>query len=134
MTTGGPLMARLQPERYTLLGTHCENCKGDYFPQTHLCPKCRRKGKLSAKLMPRTGKIYSWSKLTSGPKGFESQTPYFLGMVELDNGVKLLTQIVDSTDDAVTIGAPVEMMFRRVQSGEHDDAIAYGYKFRVKPK
>lgn len=81
--------------------------------------------------MPSTGKIFSFTLVHSAPEGFELETPYFLSLVELDNDVKILSQIVDSDIDKVKIGAPVRMVFRRIASGDSDDAIAYGYKFKV---
>lgn len=124
-------MWRNQRERYNLLGVHCEVCNESFFPTRKICPNCRRKGKLSEKAMPRTGKIYSFTLVTGAPVGFEYETPYFLAIIELDNGVKILSQVVDSDAEKVKIGQPVKAVFRRIQSGGEEDAIAYGYKFKV---
>lgn len=131
MTEGIPRIWRNQKERYNLIGIRCENCGESFFPVRKICPNCRRKGKLIEAQMPQTGKIYSHTLVTAGPVGFEFETPYHLAIIELDNGVKVLSQVVDSDDGAVKIGAPVKAVFRRVQSGNAEDAIAYGFKFKV---
>lgn len=122
---------RRYPERYLLRGNHCETCKSDFFPPRVFCPTCRRKGKLVVKDMPRTGKIVSFTEVFVGPIGFENETPYFLALIDLGNGVTILSQIVDSSHDKIQIGAKVKLMFRKIQDTDKEGAIAYGYKFKV---
>lgn len=131
MPKAQPLMWRRIPERYRLVGNRCETCKTEYFPQRKFCPHCRRKGKLVAHSMPHEGKIYSFSEVSAAPEGFEHQAPYFMAIVELNNGVKIMAQLVDSPHDAVQIGARVQFVFRRIAEDEDEGAIAYGYKFKV---
>ena len=131
MTLPLPLIWRMIPGKYYIEGVHCSNCKTDYFPTRMICPKCRRHSKLSAKKMPHKGKIFSFSQVHAAPTGFEYETPYYLALVELDNGVKLLAQIVDTPSDKIRIGAPVEMRFRRIGDDDHENVLAYGYKFVV---
>ncbi len=131
MSKSVPRLWRNIQERYNLLGVHCEACGEDFFPTRRLCPNCRRKGKLVEKNMPQTGKIYSYSKVFSGPEGFEFETPFFLGVIELDNAVRVLSQIVDSNEEDIKLNAPVKAVFRRIQASGEQGAIAYGFKFKV---
>ena len=131
MEQGLPSIWRKFSERYKLQGNHCQTCKKDYFPARLICPQCRRKGKLTPKIMPWNGKIVSYTEVFVGPTGFEHETPYFLALVELDNKVKLLSQIVDSDKDRIKIGARVKKIFRKIGDSSAEGAIAYGYKFKV---
>lgn len=131
MNNALPLVWRNYPQRYNLIGNKCVTCGTNFFPERIVCPNCRRKGKLVLAKMPREGKIVSWTEVFVGPKGFEFETPYFLAIIELSNGVKLLSQIVDSAKDKVKIGARVEKVFRKIQDNDSEGAIAYGYKFKV---
>ena len=119
------------PERYNLIGSKCDSCGAEFFPQRKLCHACRRKGKLSTVPMPREGKIYSFTEVHSAPSGFEHESPYFLALVELSNGVRLLTQLVDSPAERVKVGAKVAVVFRKIFEDDAEGAIAYGYKFKV---
>lgn len=134
MPKSQPLVWRKIPERYRLVGSKCLTCRNEYYPQRKFCPHCRRRGKIVAHDMPRTGKIYSFSEVHAAPAGFEHQAPYFMAIVELQNGVRLMAQLVDSPADSVQIGAPVELQFRRIAEDSHEGAIAYGYKFKVAVK
>lgn len=126
-----PLIWRRIPERYNIIGNHCSNCKTDYFPERIVCPKCRRNGKLAPKKMPDEGRIYSFTQVHAALKGFEHEAPYWLAIVELSNGVKLMSQVVDSPSETVKIGASVKRVFRRIFEDEEEGAIAYGFKFKV---
>jgi uncharacterized OB-fold protein len=126
-----PLIWRMIPEKYYIMGSHCANCKTDYFPFRQICPKCRRHGKVSEKRMPPTGTIYSFTEVSAPPSGFEFEAPYPLAIVELDNGVRILAQIVDCPMEKIRIGAMVQMRFRRVGYDDDESAISYGYKFAL---
>ncbi len=126
-----PIHWRRFDERYRLIGNKCETCGTSYFPARPVCAKCRRKGKLVDEQMPFTGKVYSWSKVFVGPTGFDYQTPYFLGIIELDNKVKILAQIVDTDEEAIKIGTRVKKVFRKIADNDAEGMIAYGYKFKL---
>jgi len=126
-----PLVWRNYPERYNLLGNFCENCSSAYFPARPVCPKCRRKGRLVVQEMPRTGKIVSFTEVFVAPEGFENEAPYFLALIELENGAKILSQVVDSKKEKVRMGARVERCFRKIADNDAEGAIAYGYKFKI---
>ncbi len=129
-----PLIWRKIKSRYNLMGSHCETCKKDYFPEKSICPTCRRKGKIVDKQMPTEGKIVCFSKIHAAPKGFEHETPYFVALIELTNGVRLFTMLVNAADDEVKIGQKAVMRFRKIfEDGEHG-VIGYGYKFQALAK
>lgn len=126
-----PLLWRRIPERYNLIGSRCETCGTDYFPARSVCPTCRRKGKMVPKSMPREGTIYSFSQVHAAPTGFEHETPYFLAIIELTNGVRVLAQLVDAPPEKVKLGARAKMIFRRIFTDDEEGPIAYGYKFKL---
>jgi len=126
-----PLLWRRIPERYALIGSICENCKTEYFPQRKFCAKCRRKGRITDHQMPSEGKIFSFTQVHAAPIGHENEAPYYLAIVELKNGVRLMSQIVDSEDEKIKFGADVKMMFRKISEDDNEGVIAYGYKFKV---
>jgi len=114
-----------------LHGSKCLTCNAEFFPQRQFCPNCRRKGKLVKEHMPMDGTIYSYTYVHSAPEGFEYHVPYFMAIIELKNGVRLMSQLADSEPESVKINASVRMVFRRVHESEAEEAIAYGYKFKV---
>lgn len=125
-----PLNWRKYPERYRLEGSHCENCGEDFYPKRTICPNCRREGEIKDKEMPKKGEIVSYSEVHAAHKDFEDETPYYIGLIKLENGVKVFSQIVDSEDSEIEIGARVKRVFRKINDSENG-VIAYGHKFKV---
>lgn len=117
-------------ERYRLLGTYCENCKTSFFPPREVCPKCRRKGKVREVEFSGRGRVFSYTVIHVGPKTFEAYTPYILALVELEEGPKTLSQIVECKPEDVYIGMEVEACFRKLFEEDDDGIISYGFKFR----
>jgi uncharacterized protein len=83
------------------------------------------------KEMPQTGKIMTYTQLHEPLPGFESQAPFYLAVVKLDNGARVLTQIVDSPDESVRTGARVKATTRRALVDGDSGQIIYGFKFIV---
>ena len=122
-----PLAWRKYKERYRLIGNKCDVCGEKFFPQRMVCPKCRSKGRLSEIKYSGKGKVISYSKIRSPPKGFEEYKPYYVGIIELEEGPRIFSQIVDV--DSVQIGMPVKMIFRRLSENRETGLIHYGFKF-----
>lgn len=61
------------------------------------------------------GTLYSFSVVHRTPNAeFADDVPYVLGLVDLDEGVRLTTRIVDADPEALTIGTRVEVVLRPV--------------------
>jgi uncharacterized OB-fold protein len=59
-----------------------------------------------------TGKIYTFTVTHQNQAaGFRESLPYVLAWVELDEGLKMLTNVVDCSPEQVKIGMPVEVVF-----------------------
>ncbi|MGC8816734.1 MAG: Zn-ribbon domain-containing OB-fold protein [Candidatus Hadarchaeum sp.] len=125
-----PRFWREIPNRYNLIGTKCGNCNKVFFPPRFICPQCRRMGKLEPYKLSRRGRIISYGVVHVAQEGFEDQVPYVLAIVELEDGPRLTTQVVDCDPNEVKIGDEVEMVFRRIGSDNEDGVIYYGFKFR----
>jgi scaffold protein (connect acetoacetyl-CoA thiolase and HMG-CoA synthase) len=121
---------RLRDRYYRLVGKKCQECGKEYFPPVYKCRKCGSE-LLEDSEMPGTGSIVTYTLLHEPMPGFEAQAPYYLAVVKLENGAKVLTQIVDSPGDSVKIGAKVKASTRRVRVDGESGQIIYGYKFIV---
>lgn len=76
----------------------------------------------------QTVKLLVWTKITGAPTGFEYQTPYFVGIVETLNKIKLPLQIVDCTESDLKTGLKLKLVIRRTNKPQANDVINYGLK------
>ena len=92
-----------------LLGK-CASCKAlHYYPRV-LCPFCSG----NTETIPAKGKgtIYSYSVMRRVPE------PYAIAYVTLDEGVSVLTNMVDCDLNALKIGDAVRLVFKAAEGGE----------------
>ncbi len=65
--------------------------------------------------MSGRGKLYTWTVVHQRyHPGFAEETPYNVAIVELEEGPRLLTKIVDCPNDNLYIGMEVEVVFEDV--------------------
>lgn len=127
---------RMRDRYYNILGNVCTKCGQEFFPPVNICKKCRS-DQLKEKEMPRNGTLLSYTMQRESLAGFEDQEPMIFGLVKLDNGVKIVTQLVDVPYESLKEGFKVRAVFRRVRTDGDSGQIFYGYKFgpaRKKPE
>jgi uncharacterized OB-fold protein len=117
-------------ERYGLVGSYCKSCHAHFYPTSVICPKCRRGGKISEYKFSGKGKVFSSTVIRVAPEGFENYVPYIVAIVELEEGAKVVSQVVDCNPEDVKIGMPVEVCFRKIREEGRSGLVLYGFKFR----
>ena len=123
---------RLNDQRYRLEGTVCKNCGAKFFPPRDVCAECRST-EMQAHEFDGHGELYSFTTIYQAPMGFESQVPYSVGMVKLDEGPMIEAQLADTNPADLKIGQRVEMVTRKLREYGDNGLIVYGYKFRIRP-
>jgi uncharacterized OB-fold protein len=116
---------------YRLEGSRCTDCETVAFPPRDVCRECGSTETEGYEL-DGEGELRSYTEVTSPPTGHEDQTPYYLAMVELDEGPIVTGQLTDTEVDGFEpeIGARVELVVRRIKEQGEDGLILYAYKFR----
>ena len=82
------------PQRYRLEANKCKNCEITFFPPRLICPQCKNR-ELEPTKLAETGKIFTYTIIRVPPHQFVDQAPYAVGIIELDDGVKITAQVVD---------------------------------------
>jgi uncharacterized OB-fold protein len=120
---------RLRKQRYGLVGEVCPHCETKIFPPRDVCPECGQEAKTLYSFSGR-GEVYSYTTVYEPPAGYEENVPYTVALIKLEEGPMVTAQLTD-LDGEVQIGAPVEMVTRRLRSdGDERGLLVYGYKFR----
>jgi len=94
----------------------CDTCNIVlWFPRRN-CPKCWTED-VSTFDAQQTGTIYSFTVVRKGKGAFQDAGPFVVAYVELADGPRIMTNIVDCDIDALHIGMPVEMVFHDTGEG-----------------
>ena len=92
----------------------CDACGKVWYPPSPLCPGCWSRGFTWARLSGR-GRVNSWVVFhQSYFRGYDDEIPYNVAEVELEEGPRLLTNLVGVINDEIHAGMPVEIVFHDV--------------------
>ena len=96
--------------RGVLLLQRCSGCATVLWYPRFLCVKCHSTDLVDFEASGR-GTVYSFTLTTRGILEYADAGSYVLAMVELDEGPKMMTNIVGCDPGDITIGMPVEVEF-----------------------
>jgi uncharacterized OB-fold protein len=98
-------------KRRELRMQQCDECWRVWFPPSPLCPKCWSR-KFSWKQLSGQGRVNSWVVFHQAYfKSYEHDLPYNVAEVELDEGPRILTNLVGIVNDQIRAGLEVEVVF-----------------------
>ena len=89
-----PRYHRDKPQRYRLEAGKCKSCGSISFPPRLICNECKAR-EFEIVNLKGEGKILTFTIIRVGPEKFSVNTPYAVGIVEMDEGVKLTVQFTD---------------------------------------
>lgn len=98
-----------------LLIQHCNSCNQNQFPPGNICSSCRSDALVWKEASGR-GTVFSWIVVVHPiPKPvYAEDVPYVVALVELEEGVRMPTNIVGCDSDKIAAGMPVKVFFDRV--------------------
>lgn len=109
-----PFWQALREGRWTT--TSCSACGKLTFPPKAVCPHCWS-ADMTWREWSHRGVLYSWTRIHAAPSSFESETPYAVGIVDLDDGVRIACRLFDEGNGAIQIGNRVEIVAMHYQDG-----------------
>jgi uncharacterized protein len=94
-----------------LMLQHCASCNGWSFPVRERCPHCFA-GSLGWRAASGRGTLYTFAIMhqVMNP-GFASAVPYNVSQIDLEEGVRMVTNIVGIANDALRIGMKLQVCF-----------------------
>lgn len=96
-----------------LIYQYCENCERSQFYPRSICIHCG-KDALIWRDSSRRGTIYALTEIhTAGMPAFRAETPFAIVLVEMEEGFRIMTNIVGTPIDAVAIGDSGMIVFER---------------------
>lgn len=90
-----------------LLGSRCSACHRYLFPRGELCPYCSS-ADVEAVVLSDTGTLWGWTVVQTAPPGYEGSVPFGFGVVELPEGLRIITRL-ELSDTPFDVGQPMRL-------------------------
>jgi uncharacterized protein len=98
-----------------LIGSKCGNCGATTFPKQSGCPRCGRREMAELEL-PRRGTLVTWTTQEfppvlpyAGDETGKSFTPFGVGLVQLDDVVRVESRLTERDPAQLHFGMEVEL-------------------------
>ncbi|HEY3275491.1 MAG TPA: Zn-ribbon domain-containing OB-fold protein [Syntrophorhabdaceae bacterium] len=97
-------------KRHELVMRRCRCCNEYYFYPRDFCPSCFSFDVEWARVSGR-GILYSFTVCHRPAQGFEEGGPYNISLVELEEGVRMMSTVVGCADEDLKVGMALEVVF-----------------------
>jgi hydroxymethylglutaryl-CoA synthase len=109
-----------------LYASRCTACGLVQYPMARVCIGCEARDKMTEQKLGHRGQVFTF---TVDNLSVNIEHPLPMAVIDLDGGGRLYLQVTDADPDDVTVGAPVELCFRRLHTGGGN----YNYFWKAKP-
>jgi uncharacterized OB-fold protein len=93
----------------SLLGGRCVACGRHHFPRAEICPYCSAEGARGVELS-RSGRLWAWTAVTAAPPGYGGEVPYGFGVVELPEGLRVVSRLTEADPARLRAGQPMVLV------------------------
>jgi uncharacterized OB-fold protein len=115
--TSAPFWAATREQR--LVVQWCTACESPVWFPREVCPACLGSG-LEWRASEGTGSVYTFAVEHRPPSLAPlGDHPYVVALVELDEGIRMMTNIVGCEPAQVRVGQRVEVAWERLSDGRH---------------
>jgi uncharacterized OB-fold protein len=109
-------------EEPRLVGARCGTCRQLRFPASRWCPYCSGATSETIMLSPR-GTLYAYTAVEKPPPGYHGRVPYGFGVVELPEGIRLISRLTESRIEALSFGMGVRLVLEELFVNEAGDCV-----------
>ena len=99
---------------------HCGACDAPIFYPREVCPQCLSSDSLEWRESSGKGTIYAASvqEKPANPM-MADRVPYVVAIVELDDGIRLMSNVINCEPYDATVGKPVQLTWEPMSDGRH---------------
>lgn len=112
-----------------LVGSRCDACSAVTWPRQARCPRCSGPD-MTDELLPRRGTLVAWTTQGFVPKlpyagGETAKTfkPFGIGLVQLDDVVRVEVRLTTADPDQLKIGMDLELTFVPLYTDEAGEEV-----------
>ncbi len=110
-----------------LIGGYSPSSGRTHFPRVAACPFTGAGDVVEVEL-PEAGTVWGWTAVTARPPGYDGAMPFGFGVVELTDGLRVITRFTVADPDGLSFGQPVRLV-RDVLQTDEDGTEVVTYAF-----
>jgi len=95
----------------------CTHCNQAIFFPREVCPRCLGDS-LEWRESPGRGQVYTYT-VEYRPQNPNMEAPYTVALVELDEGVRMMTNVINCDPESVTVGMAVQVAWEPLSDGRN---------------
>jgi len=92
----------------------CDSCSKAVFYPRSICPHCFA-DQLSWIVASGKGTVYSYTVAHQAFGSFAADVPFVVALIELEEGVRMMSRLLDAPRERVMVGAAVKVTFEKVE-------------------
>ncbi|HMG26049.1 MAG TPA: OB-fold domain-containing protein [Acidimicrobiia bacterium] len=110
-----------------LIGGRCAACGRHHFPVAAICPYCGA-AEVARVELSETGTLWGWTAVTAAPPGYRGDVPFGFGVVELPEGLRVISRIEEADPARLAFGAPVRFALSPLDTDDDGtDVVTYTF-------
>ena len=111
-----------------LLAGRCAACGKLHFPAAPVCPYCGADGALETRVGP-AARLCLYTAVRSRPPGYRGEVPYGFGVVELEDGLRVITRLTEARLERLRPGLALSLVVEPLCTDDDGTAVL-SYAFR----
>jgi uncharacterized OB-fold protein len=105
-----------------LVGGRCSECERHHFPSAPRCPYCGS-GAVAETELSGHGTLWAWTAVTAAPPGYRGTVPFGFGVVELPEGVRVITRLTEPDPAKLSFGMPVRLVADELHADDDGNTV-----------
>jgi uncharacterized protein len=105
-----------------LIGGYSPSSGRTHFPRLPACPYTGANDVEEVEL-PTQGTLWGWTAVTARPPGYDGEMPFGFGIVELTDGLRVITRLTESDPGALSFGQPMGLVAETLQTDDDGTAV-----------
>ena len=105
-----------------LIGGYSPSSGRTHFPRLPACPYTGADNVEEVEL-PTQGTLWGWTAVTARPPGYDGEMPFGFGIVELTDGLRVITRLTESDPGALSFGQPMGLVAETLQTDDDGTAV-----------
>ena len=91
-----------------LIGGACPACARMHFPAAADCPYCSAEG-CEPRALSARGTLWLYTTVVNRPPGYDGEVPFGFGVVELPEGLRVITRLTETDPQRLAFGMPMRL-------------------------